>query len=354
MAPTIAPETDLATYFEQLNDLPVFQHINGAPLAPLQIAYQNYLAQPLQPPPLPSVKQVLLFAPIYLNDVCPNECVYCGFRKSNKFKRTLLTTDESVQQAQWLATQGHETVDLVTGETPIDVYIDRVVTTIERILRETGIKKVNLNLGALTSAHYQRLAAAGASGYNIYQETYDTDSYFAMHQAGQKRNMPYRLAAPERALRAGFKTLGMAALLGLGPYESDVPKLILHAQYLKAQFPSIKIGFSLPRLQSFEADQGFKVPHPMADDIYMKTVCFIRQQCPDASITISTRESAAIRDQLVAWGLVDKISAGVSTKPGGYGHLHDEALEQFHISDERSLSEIQTAVAASGLPVVTH
>lgn len=353
---TIAPSIDTTetAYRKQLSTNAAFLYMHGPQLANLKHAYREYLGQPLTPPTQKAVSEVLLFAPVYLNDICPNECVYCGFRKSNNFKRTQLSLDESVAQAKLLAEQGHATIDLVTGEIPTDAFVDRVATTVRRILSETAVRKVNLNLGALTEAHYQKLTAAGAYGYHIYQETYDTETYFKMHVEGHKRNMPYRLDAPERALAAGFKAIGLAALLGLGPWESDIPKLLLHARYLKEKFPNAKLGFSLPRIQSFEADGNFVVPHPMDDAIYMKTVCFVRQAFPDASITVTTREPAAIRDQLLAFGVVNKISAGVSTKPGGYGHQHDEALDQFNIADHRSLDQVKLAVQTAGLQAVTH
>ena len=44
------------------------------------------------------------------------------------------------------------------------------------------------------------------------------------------------------------------------------------------------------------------------------------------------------------------MSAGSKTNPGGYGE--DDSLEQFEISDERSVSEVSSYLKSSGYDVV--
>lgn len=65
---------------------------------------------------------------------------------------------------------------------------------------------------------------------------------------------------------------------------------------------------------------------------------------------MTTRERADLRDRTLAFG-VTKLSAGVSTAPGGYGQS-DDATPQFSIHDERSLAEVAEAVRTSGLEPV--
>jgi 2-iminoacetate synthase len=89
---------------------------------------------------------------------------------------------------------------------------------------------VHLNLGALSTAQYRRLHDAGAVGYHLYQETYDAEVYQAVHPAGPKRDMAWRLEAPARAASGGFESLGLGVLLGLAEPTEDLARLMEHAR----------------------------------------------------------------------------------------------------------------------------
>lgn len=72
----------------------------------------------------------------------------------------------------------------------------------------------------------------------------------------------------------------------------------------------------------------------------LQVVCAYRLFMPFASITISTRECARVRDNLVKIAAT-KISAGVSTGIGEHAEdLEDKGDEQFEISDGRSVAEV--------------
>ena len=65
---------------------------------------------------------------------------------------------------------------------------------------------------------------------------------------------------------------------------------------------------------------------------------------PFASITVSTRECARVRDNLVSISAT-KISAGVSTGIGSHvDDIEDKGDDQFEISDERSVDEVYQAL----------
>ena len=67
-------------------------------------------------------------------------------------------------------------------------------------------------------------------------------------------------------------------------------------------------------------------------------ICAFRIFSQELEISISTRESADLRENLLPLG-VTTLSAGSKTNPGGYS-LQENSLEQFEISDERSPQEI--------------
>ena len=61
----------------------------------------------------------------------------------------------------------------------------------------------------------------------------------------------------------------------------------------------------------------------------------LRLFLPEAGFNLSTRERPELRDRLIPLG-VTMMSAGSSTRPGGYAQYGGETLEQFDTEDRRS------------------
>jgi 2-iminoacetate synthase len=73
---------------------------------------------------------------------------------------------------------------------------------------------------------------------------------------------------------------------------------------------------------------------------------------PFAGITISTRERAGFRDNVIGMAAT-KMSAGVKVGVGGHGE-EEKGDEQFEISDPRNVDEIHKMILDRGLqPVYT-
>ena len=52
-------------------------------------------------------RRMILFAPLYLTNFCANDCLYCGFRASNKtLERKTLTDEEIETEWHWLNRRG--------------------------------------------------------------------------------------------------------------------------------------------------------------------------------------------------------------------------------------------------------
>ena len=84
----------------------------------------------------------------------------------------------------------------------------------------------------------------------------------------------------------------------------------------------------------------------------LQVVCAYRLFMPFASITVSTRECARVRDNLVNIAAT-KISAGVSTGIGSHvDDIEDKGDDQFEISDERSVDEVYDALLKNNLQPV--
>jgi len=64
-------------------------------------------------------RRIVLFAPLYVSNICSNECVYCGFRASNKSEeRHALSEEELKREVLALESVGHKRILMVFGEHP--------------------------------------------------------------------------------------------------------------------------------------------------------------------------------------------------------------------------------------------
>ena len=104
---------------------------------------------------------------------------------------------------------------------------------------------------------------------------------------------------------------------------------------------------SFPRLRPCAGEIPPEVS--LEDRDLVQLICAFRIFNHELEISISTRESSELRDHLLPLG-VTTMSAGSKTNPGGYGE--DESLEQFEISDSRSVSEVSLQLQQSGYDVV--
>ncbi len=286
---------------------------------------------------------ISLYVPLYISNYCINECQYCGYNLTNKFKRLKLSMQEIAIEAETLKKQGFEHILLLTGEAPskagID-YLEQAVKTVKKIVHQ-----VSIEIYPLSQADYERLIAAGCDGITIYQETYNRDIYREVHKNGPKQNYDYRYDTPIRAAKAGIRSVGLGFLMGLSPWREEILAMVKHArQVLQANW-RIRIGFSFPRLRPHLG--SFTPKYPVNDLELAQMVFALRLFFPDAELVLSTREPARIRDGLLPLGIT-RISAGSSTQPGGY-KINKDQVSQFDVDDKRTPAEISKLIKSVGM-----
>ncbi|MHB1126134.1 MAG: 2-iminoacetate synthase ThiH, partial [Bacillota bacterium] len=147
----------------------------------------------------------------------------------------------------------------------------------------------------------------------------------------------FRLESPEWGGQSGIRSFNIGALLGLSEWRRETFFTGLHAAYLQDKFPEVELSVSVPRLRPHAGD--FKVNFPVSDHYLVQILLALRLFIPHLGLTLSTREGAELRDNLIPLGIT-KMSAGSSTKVGGRATL-DAGDEQFQISDDRSVAEIR-------------
>ncbi len=289
---------------------------------------------------------VTLYAPLYVSNHCSNSCVYCGFNVENRIQRRTLDQREIEAEARSLWEQGFRHLLLVSGESRKEVPVEMLAQTAKNL--HSLFPSLSVEVYPLDVDGYKSLVDVGVEGLTIYQETYDPVIYAKVHPGGPKSDYQRRLRAPEQGGEAGFRRIGIGALLGLTDWRYEAVCLALHAMWLQKTFWRTHISISVPRLR--EAAGGFAPAHPVSDRELVQMICALRLLLPDAGVVLSTRESATFRDGLAPIA-VTMMSAGSCTEPGGYTEP-GSAEEQFSIEDSRTPAEVALMLERLGLEPV--
>lgn len=290
---------------------------------------------------------VTLFTPLYIANYCENECVYCGFNCKNKIHRARLDYDEIEIELKKIADSGLKEILLLTGES-------RKMSSVEYIGEALKIARkyfttIGIEIYPLNTDEYAYLKKCGADFVSVYQETYSLEKYNEQHLGGSKRLFPYRFNAQERAILAGMRGVSFGALLGLDDFRKDAFAVGVQATLIQRKYPHIEIGFSVPRLRPY-INNAENNPRDVHERQLLQVMLAYRLLMPFAGITISTRERAGFRDNVIGL-MATKISAGVKVGVGGHDG-EQKGDEQFEISDPRSVDEIIDSIAKKGLQAV--
>lgn len=292
---------------------------------------------------------IQMFTPIYIANYCENYCIYCGFNCKNKIRRAMLDPEQIEEEMKAIAATGLQEILILTGESRSQSTVPYIGEAC-RIARNY-FKVIGLEIYPLNSDEYAYLHGCGADYITVFQETYDSGKYETLHLSGHKRCFPYRLNTQERAIKGGMRGVGFGALLGLADFRKDAFATGCHAWLIQRKYPHAEIAFSCPRLRPIINNDRIN-PMDVHETQLLQVVCAYRLLMPWASITISTRECARVRDNLVSIAAT-KISAGVSTGIGSHSdEIKEKGDDQFKISDGRSVDEVFHDLLARNLQPV--
>lgn len=290
--------------------------------------------------------RIVMFAPLYVSNYCVNNCAYCGYSQKNSFARRRLTQEEVAEEVRILQSMGNKRLVLEAGEDQVNCDIDYMLDCIKTIYTTTegngAIRRVNINIAATTVENYKKLKDAEIGTYILFQETYHRETYAKMHQGGPKHNYDWHTTALGRAQEAGIDDVGAGVLFGLYDYRYEVLALMMHAEYLEERYGVGPHTISVPRLKKAEGMNLADYPYLVTDEQFKKIVAILRLAVPYTGIILSTRETPALRAEVLKLG-VSQISAGSCTGVGGY---HDSIqpggghVPQFETGDSRSPDEV--------------
>ena len=306
--------------------------------------------------------RIVTFAPLYLSNLCVNDCVYCGFRCSNtEESRRILSLDEVRREVEVLAGQiGHKRLILVYGEHP-QSGIDYIASTLRTIMdvkvktrRGWGqIRRCNVNAAPMSVEELRVLNDAGIGTFQVFQETYHRKTYERLHPRHTiKGSYLWRLYCMHRAMEAGIDDVGLGVLFGLYDWKFEVMGLLYHAIELEKRFGIGPHTISFPRLEPAHNTPFAQNPQYAVDnEAFKRLVMVIRLAVPYTGMILTARENAQLRREILPLGCT-QTDASTRIGIGAYADPFDEAQhgerQQFILGDTRSLDDVVRELAEAG------
>ncbi|HUV67320.1 MAG TPA: hypothetical protein VMW24_25745, partial [Sedimentisphaerales bacterium] len=251
------------------------------------------------------------------------------------------------EEANIVASEGFRDLLLVSSEDRQFISVDYLVELAQRL--RDKFSSISIEVYQMSTAEYARLFEAGIDGVTLYQETYDRHAYGYYHLAGPKSDCDHRLSAADSIAGAGMREVGLGVLLGLTDWQVETLALAEHAHHIIKHYWQSHVSFSFPRLRPAYKVQEAQFS-PFTDRNLVQMITALRLCFADVGMVLSTRERAALRDNLISLG-VTKLSAGSRTSPGGYSG-RSEATGQFQIDDDRSPAEVADMIKQRGFEPV--
>ena len=269
-----------------------------------------------------TLKAVEFIIPVYLTSFCQNECLYCGYRRSNPLaERIRLSLEEFEQELDLILSWGHRQIELVLSDDPALGPRDLVpyVELTRRKLQGLGGGVVALCSPVYEREDYARLAAAGLDWVAEWQETYHQPHFDRWHFPGsKKRGYESRLDIWDDTIQAGISRVGLGFLLGLYYWRYDALAVIEHGNYLRQTYGVEPYALGIPRLKPARGVLASQKPSrfTVSDEDFKLVVSVYHLAFPRSRLFFNTRESYALNLSLVAAG--DLFTVDCETLPGGY------------------------------------
>jgi len=298
--------------------------------------------------------RIVLFAPLYIGNLCSNDCQYCAFRRSNRDAvRRTLSPEEIRAQVAAMQNRGHKRLIVVFGEHPhYDAqFIADTVRLVYTVKVGHGeIRRVNVNAAPFDIEGFRTIKAAHIGTFQIFQETYHHETYRRYHPANtRKGDYLWRLNALSRAQEAGIDDVGIGVLFGLYDWRFEVLGLVAHALHLQQRYGVGPHTISFPRLRP-----ALGVMHQdeylVNDHDFKRLIAILRLAVPYTGLILTAREEPALRREVLGFG-VSQIDAGSRIELAGYTEAGDAQVmerEQFELGDIRPLDTVMRELLEDG------
>ena len=153
---------------------------------------------------------------IEVSNICKNDCLYCGIRRSNRnCDRYRLTKDEFLECCDEGYRLGFRTFVMQGGEDGFftDGVLCDIVKTVKSRYPDCA---VTLSMGERSEESYKALYDAGADRYLLRHETADSTHYAMLHP--EEMSFDTRMSCLKALRKVGFQT-GCGFMVG-SPYQT--------------------------------------------------------------------------------------------------------------------------------------
>ena len=125
--------------------------------------------------------EVFLRGIVEFSNICANDCLYCGIRKSNRdVRRYRIDEEEILEVAHRMEGWQQTTIVLQSGEVAAEKEDERIERIIRRIKTETRLA-VTMSAGNRPRDTYARWRAAGMDRYLLRFETSNPELFAYLH-----------------------------------------------------------------------------------------------------------------------------------------------------------------------------
>ena len=188
-------------------------------------------------------KGIYLRGLVELTNVCRNDCLYCGIRRSNRhIERYTLTREQVMNCCEQGYQIGFRTFVLQGGEWG-EVRSPWIAEIIAEIRHRWPDCAITLSLGEHPRETYALWREAGADRYLLRHETHNERLYSLLHPSGMTAR--YRLQCLDRLKELGYQ-VGAGIMVG-APFQS-LKTIVEDIQYLIRFSPHmIGIGPFIPQ-----------------------------------------------------------------------------------------------------------
>jgi biotin synthase len=211
---------------------------------------------------------------IEFSNVCSNDCLYCGIRKSSKVKRYNMSKEEILDSVEFCNKANYGSIVLQSGEVEkIDFLVD-VVDAIKQRYPKIGI---TLCVGELSKEDYQRLFDAGAHRYLLRIESSNKEHYEKLHP--KSMSFENRVECLLNLKEIGYQ-VGTGVMIG-SPYQkiSDLANDLLF--FKEKDTDMVGMGPYIPSNTPLKGEEGDL-------DLGLNMIAVLRLMMPDINIASTT------------------------------------------------------------------
>jgi len=254
-------------------------------------------------------KWINVFATIDLSDGCRLRCSKCppiDIDTGRVFKPADITATSGLFKT--LTDLGHNRVVLTACTMDPSFEFDAMMESIGRINKirkgDLRLPPVDLNVFPLDNKQLETIAGAEIGACRFDQITYHRRTYDNLRFTGRGANYLDRIAAPEKAVKAGIKNIGMGISFGFHDYRYELLCLLKHIERIKNVYGVSPITINLSRIKNGCADGRASRPlYGVTDDQFRKITALLSLSVPEADLTLVNDEPPETRTKLIKAGI---------------------------------------------------